>query len=196
MDLKAYSQIDELKSILKNNGIDIPRLRGIDLCVNMTPWTKEEVEKTLKDIEIDCCKDLCCSEPFWNPNSWCSTFSSYTDYLCDFYMTTGKKEDDGYTYDDYVSIRWNRIHGCKRKVLKTYIHNEKKAFLKYVEKYNSYCGKENIVRVHSRMGGKNWTWNNQDWLKRRTEIINSPWFIERVNDWYDGTYCDFYCKIN
>lgn len=32
MDLLAYAQIEEYENLLKNNHIEIPRLRGIDPC--------------------------------------------------------------------------------------------------------------------------------------------------------------------
>ena len=26
--------------------------------------------------------------------------------------------------------------------------------------------------------------------------MSHPWFLDRVDDYYDSTYCDFYAKIN
>lgn len=194
MDLQAYMQIEDLSPILKENNIDIPRLRGIDLCVTMTPWTKEDIDNCVRDLEFWCCEGLCCSDPFWNPNSWVSTSSEWTDHLRHYYMEYHSDSDS--KVDGWTAIRWDRIHGWKRKVLKTYIHNRKTELLKYVEKYNSYCGREDLIRVHSRMGGNNWAWDDADWIKHRNEIVSAPWFVDRVDDWFDDTYCDFYCKIS
>lgn len=188
MDLLAYTRIgdEEIEEIVKRNGIEVPRLRGYELCSEMTPWTKEEMNHELKWIAVNTCKDLCQSNPFWNPNSNCHTFSSWTDYLCDYYLIKGIKANG---YEDYVDINWNRIHGWKRKVLKTAIHNNQMEFKKFVEKWNSYCGRKDVLRVHSRIGGNNWSYFKGNELKKK------PWFIEKIDDWFDCTYCDIYCKI-
>jgi len=40
------------------------------------------------------------------------------------------------------------------------------------------------------MGGDNWrNFENKD------SILKQPWFLDRVDDWWDSTYCDFYAKI-
>lgn len=42
MDLGAYAQIEELDQVMKDNGISVPRLRGLRLMVEEKPLTKEE----------------------------------------------------------------------------------------------------------------------------------------------------------
>lgn len=32
--------------------------------------------------------------------------------------------------------------------------------------------------------------------KKKKELMSHPWFLDRVDDYYDSTYCDFYAKIN
>lgn len=177
MDLYAYSQIEDIESIAKANGIEVPRLRGYRLMGEEVPikmW-KEDKEVTA----ISCVRDLCRSKPFWSPNSCCYCLDSYTDYLEKFYL---KKEGDN------VKIRWDRIHGWKRKVLKTYIHNEIKKQEKQWEVWNKYAGREDVLYIHARIGGGNWP----DYYK---EVVNKPWFIEKIDDPFDSTYCDIYAKI-
>lgn len=186
MDLMAYANIENLEEIAKNNNIDIPRLRGYQLCSDMTPWTKDEIKETLDSIAVNTCEDLCTSKPFWNPNSYCSTFNWWTHYLCDYYLIKGKNK---YGYMNYIDIRWDRIHGWKRKVLKTAIHNKQKKFKNFVKVWDSYCGRTDVLRVHSRIGGNNWMYFKGNELKKE------PWFIEKIDDWFDRTYCDIYCKI-
>jgi hypothetical protein len=41
------------------------------------------------------------------------------------------------------------------------------------------------------MGGNNWK-NYSD----KDKIVFQPWFLDRVDDWWDGTYCDFYAKLD
>lgn len=111
MDLVAYANIDYLDEIAKKNNIEVPRLRGYRLMKEEEPIDiKKEVNEA--EIAIDCVKNLCTSEPFWEPHSSCHTLSSYTDYLKDFYLVK--------VGHDYSDIRWDRIHGQKRRILKTY----------------------------------------------------------------------------
>lgn len=41
------------------------------------------------------------------------------------------------------------------------------------------------------MGGYNW-----ESYQKKKELMSHPWFLDRVDDYYDSTYCDFYAKIN
>lgn len=58
MDLLAYAQIEEYENLLKNNQIEIPRLRGIDPCESMKPWTDEECRRSIERIRNRTCEDL------------------------------------------------------------------------------------------------------------------------------------------
>ena len=123
MDMGAYAQIETLEQIAKENGIEVPRLRGYRLMKNEEPVSKEEIENMFQSAAVNACEDLCTSEPFWNPNAICNSFCTETDRKRDYYLTKAKDED-GYEYHN--GIRWDRIHGKKRKILK---HEIKKAKL-------------------------------------------------------------------
>ena len=45
MDLGAYMNIEELGEIAKDNGIEIPRIRGYRLMENEKPLSKEEIKE-------------------------------------------------------------------------------------------------------------------------------------------------------
>lgn len=185
MDLEAYINLEneKFKNIAKNNGIEVPRLRGYRLMKDEDPVSKEELNKLVKDAELETAKKLCEAIPFWSSKPEWYELSSYTDYLKDFFLN---KNDDG----DYVSIRWDRIHGWKRKVLKREIKKQKKLILKQYETWNKYAGKDNVLYIHSRIGGNNWIG-----YKEKIKLVQAPWFLDRVDDYYDSTYCDFYAKI-
>lgn len=183
MDLGAYIQIDELEKIAKENGIEVPRLRGYRLMKNEEVFDIRKIDK--KKIALDCVKELCCGEPFWNPNSDLVVFNDWTDYLCDYFMVKGK-DDDG--HEKYREIRWDRIHGWKRRVLKTYIHNEYMRQCKQWQVWNKYVGRDDVLYIHSRIGGGNWPYYYK-------EVVSKPWFLEKIDDAYDSTYCDIYAKI-
>lgn len=180
MDLGAYAKIEDIDNIAKANGIEVPRLRGYRLMKDEEPVNISEFVNK-KDIAISCVEDLCTSRPFWSTNSTWSESSSWTDY----YLVASSDEDG---HEEYTDIRWNRIHGWKRKVLKTYIHNEMKRQTKQWETWNKYAGREDILYIHARIGGNNWPhYFNQ--------VVYQPWFIEKVDDSFDDTYCDIYAKI-
>ena len=184
MDLGAYEQIEDIEEIAKKNGIEVPRLRGYRLMKDEKPVNiSETVVK--KDIAIRCVEDLCESQPFWVVNTGIAEFSSRTDYLKGFYLVVGRDKDG---YEKYTGIRWNRIHGWKRKVLKTYIHNEMKRQTKQWELWNKYAGRDDILYIHARIGGNNWPYYHD-------QVDTQPWFLEKVDDSFDSTYCDIYAKI-
>lgn len=183
MDLYAYAQIRELEEIAKKNGIEVPILRGYRLMKDEKSENFEAIDK--KDIEVGCVKFLCESDPFWQPNSDCATFDSWTDYLKSYYLVETEDEDGWKHYSD---VRWDRIHGWKRKVLKTYIHNELQRQRKQHEVWNKYVGREDVLYIHAGIGGDNWPYYYK-------EVVDQPWFLEKVDDSFDSTYCDIYAKI-
>jgi len=182
MDLYAFAQIDELDKLAKLNNIDVPRLRGYRL---MKDEEKIDINKFLKEeknwIETWCVKDLCQSEPFWNPYSDVHCFNSYTHYLCRLFIKNYNKDD--------ASVNWSIIHGKKRKVLKKMIHDYKSRAIKQFEVFNKYVGRNDVLFIHARIGGNNWRYYHQD-------IYNKDWFIEKVDDYFDSSYCDIFAKLN
>ena len=173
-DLYAYANIETLDELAKKNNIDCPRLRGYRLMkdeelINI----KEEIDED--EIALDCVKELCESVPFWSTNSDWLESSERTDYLKRIYISNDE-------------IRWDRIRGKKRKILKTLIHNSVVRKRKQYEMWNKYVGCEDILYIHSRIGGGNWSYYAK-------YVINEPWFLEKVDDSFDSTYCDIYAKL-
>lgn len=181
MDLQAFIQIDHLEKIAKDNGIDVPRLRGYRLMVNEIPVPIETIREIMKNHEVNECLKLCCSVPFWTSNSDCSECGSKATRLCNKYLISNG--------DEYVDIRWDKIHGRKRKILKFQIKKKHKRIQKQIDMWNKYAGKENILNIHARIGGNNWDFFGGN------ELINKPWFLDKVDDFFDDTYCDIYASI-
>ena len=149
---------------------------------------KEAIDKN--EIARDCVKELCESKPFWSTHPECWEWSDQTDYIKTYYMTYEMKDHPfGGKCKDFNGVRWDRIHGWKRKVLKTYIHNEIKRKTKQMETFNKYIGRDDVLYVHARIGGGNWP-------NYYEQVIYQPWFIEKVDDSFDSTYCDIYAKID
>lgn len=185
MDLGAYCNINNLEVIAKKNSIEVPRLRGYRLMKDEAPVNLDRVIDK-KQIAIDCVEYLCDSRPFWNTRTCWGEWSSRTDYLKEYYLVTIRGGES--SYPQYVDVRWDRIHGWKRKVLKTYIHNEIVRQRKQWKVWNKYAGEDNILYIHARIGGNNWSCYYKN-------VAYQPWFLEKVDDSYDNTYCDIYAQI-
>lgn len=50
MDLGAYMQIGKLEQIMKDNGIEVPRLRGLRLMSEESPLSEEEIHDQIIDM--------------------------------------------------------------------------------------------------------------------------------------------------
>jgi len=176
MDLGAYIQIENLGKLAKVNNINVPRLRGYRLMANETPISFDNL---FRGVDGECCKDLC--ESNWG--NWdCYEFSDYTEYVISY--LTRKINGGG------CEPRWDRIHGWKRRKLKWEIKKQKKRIRKQYETFNKYCGRADVLYIHARIGGSNWSYYNGQ------ELTKQHWFLEKVDDSYDSTYCDIYAKLD
>lgn len=184
MNLTAYSQIEDLTPVLQSTGIEIPRLRGLGLMKNEEPVSKPDLDEILHSMEILAIQNLCESFPVWDFYSCCSEFCPATDRRIKKYMILDK---DG----DPIGIRWDRIHGKKRKIAKYAIKQYKKDVIKNIKVFNKYAGRDDILFVHARIGGDNWNYFNGPSI-----VASHPAFLEKVDDYFDSTYCDIYLKID
>ena len=181
MDLGAYANIDELENIATKNGIDCPRLRGYRLMkeeepIDFTRWKADHINA----IEYDELDDLCRSN--WVLNSYWHTYSNGTDRSVAYY-TRGRWGDPD------RSVRWDRVHGNRRKKLKTATHNRLMRYKRQFDMWNKYAGKDDVLYIHARIGGGNWHYYYK-------EVVGQPWFIEKVDDAFDSTYCDIYARVS
>ena len=124
MDLYAYSQIDKLEKIAKENNIEVPRLRGYRLMSEEEKVSDETIAKEKKLCEVYVLKDLCSAYPNWSLNPIYHYLNNHTHYLYDKYCIKEYTEEGRH---NYVGIKWNRIHGKKRKILKYAIKKQKQA---------------------------------------------------------------------
>lgn len=183
MDLGAYSQIEELGGLADANGIDVPRLRGYRLMDNEMSISLKDIDKICKNMSFDVLEKLCRSTPFWSPHPRWRSYDRYTDRLRNYYSIRNQ-------YGEIVDIRWDRIHGRKRKILKFEIKKAKLRVQKQMGIWNKYAGQKDVLYIHSRIGGGNWNYYGGN------ELVSQPWFIERVDDHFDRTYCDIYARID
>lgn len=180
MDLYAFSQIGDLNKVMKDNGIEVPRLRGIRFMKDETQVSLLEVF-TIED-EVYVAENLICARPSFSLNPFIFECSGRTRKLRQYYLVKDEK-------DNNVGIRWDRIHGRKRKNLKFAIKKSRRRYEKQYSIFNKYVGRDDVLYVHARIGGGNWP-------SYHSEVDTQPWFIEKVDDAFDSTYCDIYAKIN
>lgn len=182
MNLYAYTQIGDFEELASKNGIEVPRLRGYLLMSNEESVPVEEFEKAAKEIEIEAVKGLVTAFPKWATHPAWYTYNSDSQFLHRRYLK--------YENSEPVGIRWDRIHGKKRKNLKFRIKkNKKRCFLNW-QTWNKYIGRQDVLYIHARIGGANWLYYGG------VELEKQPWFLERVDDPWDTTYCDIYAKLD
>ena len=180
MDIGAYAQMEDLEQIMKDNNIDIPRLRGLRLMKNEEPITRASMEDHWEYIGVLECETLC-QNGFKVNASWCE-LSAETDKIVDKYMI----RNNSYP----IGIKWNKVHGKKRKAFKYVIRKARDRVLLQDRMFNKYCGRDDVLYIHARIGAGNWGWYNCD------EIVkDQPWFLEYCEDAFDCTYVDIYAKI-
>lgn len=176
MDLGAYGQIERLSKIAADNGISVPRLRGYRLMSEENPIPIEEAMKGVMDSFFY--ESFADEVPAFAINTWCAELSSRTRKLRKKYLTK-----------DHMGLRWDRIHGRKRKNAKYLIKKQQQRVIEQYTVFNRYAGKEGVLYIHARIGGSNWyPYGGKDLAKQ-------DWFIEKVDDAVDSTYCDIYAKV-
>lgn len=190
MDLGAYAQIDDLSKIMEDNGIDIPRLRGLRLMKDEKPVPDDELKTMAKEEGLRRCADLCQSLPPFNWNSCVSELSDRTDALIEYYCVLPRYESGLINHMDPIDIRWDRVHGKKRKAFKYVIKKAKKDVYQQYEMWNKYAGRSDVLYIHCRLGAGNW-----GYYKGWDIIESQPWFLDKVEDYFDHTYMDIYAKI-
>ena len=180
MDLGAYAQIEDLEQIMKDNNIDIPRLRGLRLMKNEEPITRASMEDHWEYIGVLECETLC-QNGFRVHATW-SELSAETDKIVDKYMI----RNNSYP----IGIKWNKVHGKKRKAFKYVIRKARDRVLLQDRMFNKYCGRDDVLYIHARIGSGNWSEYNCD-----NSVKNQSWYLDCCEDAFDHTYVDIYAKI-
>lgn len=180
MDLYAYAQIELFENVMKKNEIEVPRLRGLRLMSQEKP----EHDYIPKDLEHEILQDWVASD--FGKNRKYYTYSSRTSEITKLLSYPAYIDDD---YGEVRKINWKLLRRKEKKYLKLQIKQKIKKYRKQFETFNKYCGRDDVLYIHARIGGNNWSYYNGP------ELSKQPWFIEKVDDAFDSTYCDIYAKI-
>lgn len=184
MDLFAYTQINSLYDILGSTGVDVPRLRGLRLMLEEEPISDDDIAEKIREEQMYVAERAIQSIPKWSPNSNVTRYNLETDRACRKYLVY---DADGKITD----IRWELIHGQHRRNMKHAMKIAKRRVLDSFGTFNRYAGRDDILCVHARIGGGNWSYYNRGGV-----VSGSDAFIEKVDDMFDDTYCDIYLRID
>lgn len=195
MDLEAYCQIPRFEEFMKENNIEIPRLRGYRYMGEEQMVSESDIQDSIRKQHGWVLEHFVCSVPRFNPfaNSWC--YSSETYRLKKKYLIREPVEYEfhgqKHIFDRTVGIRWDLIHGKRRKRLKYALKLAARDVRRQFETFNKYVGCNDVFMIHARIGGRNW-----EAYDAHVNVATQPWFIEKVDDYFDSTYCDIYVRVN
>lgn len=182
MDLYAHSKIDELEHILKDNDIEISRLRGLRLMKGEDPISDEELEEDIREAQQLLAVN------------WLKSYSK--GKLCFYWSQGGENKRhkaflfgkaDEFGEREPVGVDFSKVHGKDRKEIKRHWKKIRKSFIATVEMWNRYAGKD-VLCVHARQGG-----NNRADYPIDTE---HPMYLADIDDPWDSTYCDIYYDLS
>ena len=183
MDLFAYTQIEDLQEIADRNGISVPRCRGYRLMKNEERVTMAEIEQMITEQALYEAEKLFRLHPS-------GLFYEYSDRAkarARRYIVIRKNENG---FDEPVAVRWDRVHGKRRKAVKRIFRQVRRDVKEQYALFNSYVGREDVLYIHARLGSTSWTDE-----KTKAEVTRQPWFLAKVDDSLDSSYCDIYARI-
>lgn len=97
-----------------------------------------------------------------------------------------------YKYIDYDKliktnngIKWENLHGKKRKIAKYKIKKLRREIRKKYDTYNKYVGRDDVLYFHTIVD-----------TNQYNELRHSQSYIEDIPDWYDPRYKDMYFKAD
>ena len=130
MDLFAYSQIENLESYLKNNNIEIARLRGLRLMKDEETVNKKDISEIIKEAKVDYLvnwlqqhDDYC-----WSSDKADKKHKAFIYGINEY----GKKE--------VVDYDFSKVHGKDRKHIKYRWKKIEKAYTTQYDLFNEYVG--------------------------------------------------------
>ena len=176
MDLGAYADIDKLKKIAEANGIAVPSLRGYRLMKDEEPIPQDELDRDLNDLV----------GTYW----W-----MYDDRNPEWFDHTREDYCAGYRPPSIPRTPWGSYPFFME------IGMLKARFKRQYMLWNRYAGQENVLYIHSRVGGRGIAYRDyydeqggvefpEGW-----DVRDQPWFLDVCADAFDPTYCDIYARI-
>lgn len=154
---------------------ELPKFKSMS---DKKPISPEEIAKHKNKNAVKRLQFLLSNYPAWSINhiyGYCWRLGSTLRW--NHYLT---KDKNG----EYNGIRWDRIHGKHRKVLKYKLRESNKKIEKLYNAWNKYAGRKDVAYMYT------------NWYYFKDELLNKSWFLEVVCDYFDPTYCYVYAKVD
>lgn len=152
MDLYAYLQIEDYDALAKANGIEIPRLRGYRWMENEKCLSEEDIENCLNEARARAYEHVLTADPPFSINPEYYILSYTTDqrkkkYLIQeeqtrVYYPPDNPEGKSYTTTVIKGLRWDLLHGKRRKAVKYYLKKELRYEKHQLAVWNKYAGQK------------------------------------------------------
>ena len=142
------------------------------------PYSRQKLDEIGHVVGMENCELMI--EGGFIMNQFCYTVSEETRRLKHRYLIYRDKMP--------VDVNWKNVHGKHRKLLKYTLRKTAKLVNAQYAVWNRYAGRADILYIHARIGGGNWPYY-------RGEVENKPWFLEKIDDAFDSTYCDIYAQM-
>lgn len=174
MDLQDFNK-KFIKEFVESYGRDTSGW-GFKPMSNEKPMNLEEVAKRKNEDAVLTLENLLVRYPAWSTRSHWSIYDWRSHLRREHYLT---KDKNG----DYNGIRWDRIHGKHRKLLKYKIKKNNEEIDRKYSVWDKYAGRQDVAYMRIK------TYYLKD------EVFSQPWFLEVVCDYFDPTYDYVYIKI-
>lgn len=181
-------EYDKLYKIVeKTNIIDIPRIRGLRAMKDEERYSKEDINRAIHFASMHAIERLIRSN--WHVNAIWTRYNKETN--AEVKRCIQYTEDvEGYEYPDKIIFK--NIDKTTNKVKALFVIAKKaKEVRKQLNMWNKYAGVKDVICIRARIGGKNWSYYTKD-----CNLTVMPWYLERVDDYFDNTYCDIYAKVD
>lgn len=170
------------EQIKQATGINVPRFRWYEWMPDENPLSRADITDSIERQRYTCLSNMFCSVPFMRFNSNWSIWDERSR-RCEMIFLDMKN----------TRVRYDRIAKLSRryrKKIKMAFRWSDRRVMAQIEAFNRHAGRPGVIRIHARIGGFNWGYYDGP------EIAKQPWFIEKVDDSFDDTYCDIYARIS
>ena len=174
MDLETFNSTFR-KEFVESWGKDI-RSWGFKPMSDKKLSNPEEIAKRKHEDAVQTLENLLVRYPAWSTRSHWSVYDWRSHLRREHYLT---KDEHG----DYNGIRWDRIHGKHRKLLKYKLKKHSPEIDKQYNVWDKYAGREDVAYIYIK------------YYHLKDELYNQPWFLEKVYDYFEPTCCYVFVKI-
>ena len=166
------------KEFVDASGFKACEVPEFKLMSNKKPVSPEEISRRKNEDAVYILKRLVSNYPAWTINKiYGYSWRLGSTLKWDHYMT---KDENG----EYNGIRWDRIHGKHRKVLKYKLKKNNEIIDKQYNTWNKYAGRKDVAYMYTY------------WYYLDNEVLDQSCILERICDHFDPDYYYVYAKID